>query len=154
MAMPINHHAPIRSSTIRSCRRLWPIWIMTSRKAAPTLSWKRPWRLPTTRRSRWQHFSKLNRNIAGQIGHMFAKNPGALHLGGGKFVNGAVTAAFARFFNDELHPDKFSAANDKYHHFDVRTPICRVNSVCTQEAVFEARRQMRNRLHRHGVFSS
>jgi hypothetical protein len=75
-------------------------------------------------------------------------------LGGGKFLNGAAMAAFARLFNDERHASTPAEASDptedtadnqefdssvpRYHDNQVSTPICDAAQQfgCTAEYVF------------------
>jgi hypothetical protein len=66
-------------------------------------------------------------------------------LTGGKFVNGAVTAAFAWLFNDEMHKWGGSDApvsnpsDPNFHKYYVRTNICSVSQIgCTVQAVRDA----------------
>ena len=63
----------------------------------------------------------------------------ATELGGGKFKNGAVTAAFVHLFNSELHPHKMDTNEDLYHEYEFETEICsRSVSSCTPKNVWDA----------------
>ena len=66
----------------------------------------------------------------------------ASSLSGGKFSNGAVTGAFSRMFNDEMHASSkkgaYNSSDGYYHYYEMENQVCTISlDGCSASAVWD-----------------